>query len=1192
MKQNPFRRISAKNVPVRLSGLRVLMAVVVFMAALFASSGAYAKGNVTVTANNEPLGQVLKKIGSSAGVKMVFSTDETAGFKVTANVKDASVSEALDKVLSGKPFKYEQKGNFVTVSRQKDKKGKTTGALREVKGQVLDSEGSPLPGVTVKLEGTNTMTATDIDGYYSLNIGTGEETLEFYFIGMNPNQLMVQAGTGATTLPVIHMNENTKTLSEIIVTGYQEINKEKMTGAVTTVNAAKLDERYMPNVLDNLEGRVAGLSTYGGKPIIRGTGTLEGTTHPLLVVDGLPIEGSLSDINPSNIESINVLKDAASAAIYGARAANGIIVVTTKNAKRENKFEVDFSADITWYENQNVDYADNFYMSPAEQVKAESDYWEYYFFSGEKESPVETTTKEVYDGQIMSNLKYDYWRLATGEISRDELEKIKAGYSRNNYAKDLAKNMLRRQVIQQYNLALRHRTEKARNSLVVNYRYDRENRIEHHNDWLNISYKGVFDVAKWLTARVNLDGVFANAQSYGGDFSTEDIFNPFGRDAYMPYYGADGKTLTQYMNGYDNGFGRYEYQEGIQNMGVDPLQEVKDNVKRNRRSNLRGQIGLLFKILPGLTADAQFIYETSENKTSTHANANSFIMRQMKNSFAYVQDNGQIGWKIPRDGGYLSNQRQTGDYWTVRGQLNYKKTFFEKHDIEAIAGLEFRQTKLNGDKNLIMGYDEQLQTGTTNTINFGELNQMYSSDYWIIGGYPASTFFTELREGIGLVPEEFHRYGSGYFNLTYTYDSRYNVFGSFRKDYADVYGLNSKYRGKPLWSVGAGWNIHNESFMHDLTWVNFLKLRYSYGVTGNIYQGATSLMTAATGSYNRDTFENYATIQSPANPKLRWEQSRTHNIGLDYAFLDSRLRGSIDYYHKEGKDIFGNKLLDQTTGFSSINANVASIVNKGLELSVGYDWFRPAGPEDFSWSTNVTFTHNSNKVTYVENPASSAYDLITSPYAVGKPVNALWAFRFAGIDETQGSEGQSLYYTANGAKVHEGLFDNADMLEYVGHSDPSTIIGLDNQIAWRGFSLGIMMAYYGGHQMFAQPIADMFELSWFGPVKAVYRNAWTPENKTDIPAIGQWAHASTLSSEYQTSTNCVYDADFLKIRNIVFGYDLPAKWLAKTGLTGCQLRFQINNPKALWTKNKAHIDPETLGIRQPSSYVVGININI
>ena len=249
-------------------------------------------------------------------------------------------------------------------------------------------------------------------------------------------------------------------------------------------------------------------------------------------------------------------------------------------------------------------------------------------------------------------------------------------------------------------------------------------------------------------------------------------------------------------------------------------------------------------------------------------------------------------YNTPENGGMLQTTNTKGKYYTLRGQLNYSNTFFKKHDVVAIAGLEFRETKLNGTKSLVLGYDEQLQNSSTHTVDFGTLGGRewrYNSSYMMEGrGYSAYQFVYQpyFENGMGIVVEQRHRYASGYANLTYTYDERYNIFGSYRKDYADVYGLNTKFRGKPLWSVGGGWNLHKESFMHDFTWLSFLKLRASYGVTGNIYQGASSYMVATTQGNNPFTQLPLGTISSPANPNLRWEQARTTNIGVDFSLFN------------------------------------------------------------------------------------------------------------------------------------------------------------------------------------------------------------------------------------------------------------------------------------------------------------------
>ena len=459
------------------------------------------------------------------------------------------------------------------------------------------------------------------------------------------------------------------------------------------------------------------------------------------------------------------------------------------------------------------------------------------------------------------------------------------------------------------------------------------------------------------------------------------------------------------------------------------------------------------------------------------------------------------------------------------------------------------------------------------------------------GGYPASQFVFDpyIRDAMGVVTDTHHKYASGYFNATYTYDNKYNVFGSFRKDYADVYGLNAKFRGKPLWSVGAGWLIHNEKFMEDLKWINFLKLRASYGVTGNIYQGATSYMTATSGDLNSDTNLPMGEIVSPANPNLKWEQSRTTNIGIDYAFFNNRLRGSLDYSVKDGKDIFSNRTLDPTTGFSSMFVNMASMRNRGIELQLTYDWLPAKSRMDWAWTTYFTFSHNSNKVTSVENPSTRAYQLVNNPYVEGYPSSALWSYRFAGISDQEGEKGQTLWYVEDGNKKHDATGSSVDIMEYSGQAEPKVITGMDNSVRWNGFSVSILMAYYGGHKMRVLQEKETFGVPTTA-LASYFLNAWTPENPTNTPGIGRYS-SNTLGSESFYGNVYVHDADFLKIRNIVLGYDFPSQWIKNLGMNRLTLRFQIDNPKALWVKNDVGVDPETLGIRNPSSYIFGLNVN-
>lgn len=1142
---------------------------------------------------------VISALKAETGMEFVYQKAllKMAKGNITCNYSGLTLEQLLNRVINIQlGLGYEVVDKTVVVKSPNYNLDYVRGTISGVVYDVEENE--PLAGASVIVDGTTLIGVSDVDGRFSIKgvealnpvvtvVFVGMKTLSEKVTGKNQNSLRFD------------MTPETTMMSEVIVTGYADVKKEKMTGSAVTLSADKLEDRHAINIIDNLEGRVAGLSTYGGKPVIRGVGTISGSTQPLLVVDGLPIEGTLEDLNPYDIESVNVLKDAAASAIYGARAANGIIVVTTKSAKKKGKIDIDFSTDITLYEKKNMDYADNFYMTPEQQIKAESEYYDWYFFQNDPDynnDPANNLTsfgRSMQMGtQDITPLSYAYYQVAKGEMTRAELETLKTKLAQNNYARDYADAIYRRQVVQQYNLSLRSASDRSRNSIVMNYKKDNSGIINHYADWLNISFKGSYDLASWLTATLSINSIFANSRTLGDDYNSS-AGNPWYYTPYQPFYNEDGTVRKQYAWYSGNAYSTLE--PGLKDLGASPVDEMYQNTQSNRRQNMRYHADLLFRIIPGLTANAQFIYETETNIQKHWATEESHAVRTIYNAFAYLDGDGNVKHMTPESGGFLQTNETTGNYWTARGQLNYNRTF-GKHDIAAIAGLEFRETTYKGTRALALGYDDQLQTSSTHTVDFGTLSQWRNSPYFgsMAGNpFPCNQFaFRPYMEGgMGIIPEVHHRYGSGYANLTYTYDERYNVFGSFRKDYADVFGLNSKFRGKPLWSVGAGWNVHQESFMREIApWANFLKLRFSYGVTGNIYQGATSVMTASSGDLNSTTNLPISTVTSPANPDLRWEQNRTTNVGIDFAFLNYRLRGSLDYYNKEGKDIFNGMNLDPTTGFTSIVANVASIVNRGVELAISYDWFRANNRRDFSWTTSATVTYNKNKVTEVENDATVAYQLISSPYKTGYPVNAMWSYRYAQISDIKGMEGQVMMYGNNDAITHSASSASVDVLEFSGQSDPKYIVGMDNNLRWNGFSLNFTLAYYGGHKMRCLEKQETFA-SYTSPLASYFLNAWTPENKTDIPGLGKYASTS-LGSETRYSNRDVHDASFIKLRNVTFGYTVPENFTRRFGINQLTLRFQINNPKALWTANSLGVDPETLGIRRQSSYVFGLNLNL
>lgn len=1132
------------------------------------------------------LADFFKAVKQKTGYSFLYNSRILEGKgNISLHVSDEMLDQLLFQVLDRNGLTYTLQENVIVVTT---KQAQSADRLT-VRGTVRDATGRPVPGVTVLVKGTSFGVATDNDGKYTLTFPRMESSpvLIFSFVGMETREVPY---TGRETVDVV-MKDAESEIDEIVVTGYQKIAREKVTGAVTTISAADLAERYTPNLLDNLEGRVAGLMVYNGGMQIRGTGSIYAERSPLLVIDGLPVEGSIEDINPYDIESVTVLKDAAAAAIYGARASNGILVITTKRASRSTgKIDVDVSVNFTVYEKRNVDYHDNFYMNAREQVDAEMANWQNYFFDDPTTSvsAVNGTESSITSGYFsISPIQYAYYQLASGAMNQSQFDNLMEEYRNNDFAKEYSRHILRNRILQQYNVAVRSASERFSSSLVLNYRHDNNGIIKSGEDKFTAFYKGTYDMARWLTVNFGVNTAFGKETENSNSFAT----NPFNVPAYQSLLKPDGSynnysyggSLSNHLNAL------HETEPGLRSNHFNHLQEMDYGQRNTRQLNARLQGELLFKVMEGVTVNTQFIYEAERYNRSTYLEAESYVVRTMRNAYTQISATGTYTYLIPEHGGMLTTRDTRGDYWTARGQVNFNRAF-GKHNIDFLAGLEFRQTYSKGTNGLLMGYDDQLQSHATFSVDYPFLESYtYSNVYG--GQYPARQFYYSpyIASGISPVREQRHRYASGYANLTYTYNNRYNLFGSFRSDYADIYGLDTKFRGKPLWSVGASWNIDREAFMKKASPVDMLKLRVSYGVTGNIYQGATSFLTATTGTINSLTGQPISVVSSPANPELKWEQTATINVGADFALLRNRVRGSIDWYNKKGTDIFANKLLEDSKGFASMAMNAASLINNGVEVTLTADWFRAPQQGGFSWTTSATFSHNKNEITEVDTPATRAYELISTPYKKGYPVSALFSYDYAGLAE-DGSK--AMYWQNDTVKSSTIASAIPDALVFSGQSDPQYTFGMENRFRYRHFSLNVMMVYYGGHKQRMRQIGEMPKSSMGNGLIDVARlDSWTPTNTdTDIPGMGQYGHSST-SSEYQSSSLFVHSGDFLKIRNIVLGYDLPHNLLSKVGFSHAALRFQIDNPKALYIANDVGVDPETGGIRKQTSYIIGLNIS-
>ncbi len=1175
-----------------------MMPILLLVTALHVSARGTAQ-KITYSAKSVALQKLFAVVKQQTGYLFFYENATLKDTKpITVAFKETPLVNVLQEVLTKQHLDFDIQGNTISITRKEAEKADPTPPkenvyqaspprIDSIHGKVLDENGKPAQSVTVSIRGSRKITITDNNGAFTIGADKAKDVLVFTSVGMETQEIDLNDRTEVA----ITLKTKVSDLEQVVVnTGYQTVKKEIMTGATVTVGSADLEKRYTPNIIDNLEGRIPGLINYRGTTQIRGVSSINASTAALVVVDGLPIEGTIANINPYDVESITVLKDAAAAAIYGIRASNGVIVVTTKRAK-DRRTAVEFSSDVTVTDKPNLDYN---LLTPAQQVDLESTFYGAYFGGTttgvSAATAITTTTNNIKAGNAITPVQYGYYQLAQGLITQSQLTNRLDSFKQNNFRQQYKDNALLNGVLQQYNFAIRTNSGKSQSSLVLNYKTDNTGIINAYNNQLNIFYKGTYNASKWLDVNYGVNMVLGMAKASNSSFATSAT----NVSPYLRLLDANGNRnyyTTGDYNIYTTTPAASATTPTIQSMLVNHLDELGLDSRKTQTQNIRYYVNLNFKIIPGLTFNPSFQYESNQNNVSAYSEANSYITRYLKNAFIATSTTAPgYTYLLPTNGGKLATSQTNGNYWTARGQVDYSRRF-GLHEINVIAGTEFRQTRTNGNRNLLLGYDDQLQSQSTTAVSYPALQALTSNTFFKPAStYVASLYNTYIANAIGLVQDITHRYNSGYANATYTYNRRYNIFGSFRKDYADVFGLDPKFRGKPLWSTGVAWNINNEDFMAKTNWVNILKFRATYGVTGNIGTGVTSVLTANSGQINPITTLPLSVITNAANPQLRWEKTATTNLGLDFALFNNRLSGSLDWYRKITSDLLYTTRLDPSEGFNSLVINNGGLSNIGIEVALNYNWIKPSKKNGFSWSSMLVVSQNSNKITYVDAVSNTPALLTAGGYKTGYPVHSLFSYQYGGLNAV----GQPQFLQADGKTLSTVAITDINAVVYSGGTDPKINMALTNEVHFKGFSLSILAVYYGG-QYLRGVIPDYYGSPAYGSMPSYLLNSWTPTNtNTIIPGFGNGLYAPPTSApagHLAYSDAFVLPGDFIKIRYVSLGYFLPQQWASKIGSSRVNLHFQLNNPKSLWMKNKVNTDPETGGARVLTSYVFGLNVN-
>jgi len=1175
------------NLTKRFIGLTLLM--------LLSILTTYAQ-RISVSYEKEPLVQVFFDLKSKTGYDFIYQkkTLEEAPL-VTLEMENVTLQEVLDRLLYRTNLDYDiVKEGVVIHPRQR----KQVQFDRYIKGIVVDENGEALPGANVRLKGTNLGAICDANGNFTLHVDNTNSILIFSNVGMKEKEFLVTSKT--SSFVTIEMVTDVKLMGKVLITGYQKIKRENATGAYQVITAEDMDQSYNSNIVNHLEGKVAGMLSYRTKlkgasdestMTIRGISSFAARTNPLVVVDGLPIEGSIETINSYEISSITVLKDAAAVAIYGARASNGVIVVTTKQAKSE-KLTVDFDTDLTIYNKQSYDNYN--YCNGAELVELEQDNFAAAMDNAKiKSAYVSQYTSQALTFSPITQLMMNHY---LGKVNDSDYQSQINRWKKNDYQKEWSDLMLRNQVVQQYNLALRTMGKNLSSSIVMNYKDNSTGMINQYDRNLLLSYRGDLKAFKWLDFSFGF-----NMNSQRSKYSA-DLYGYKGRyafPAYLSMYNDDGSMSEMKAE--------VDLAEPSLSVSSYGLKSEKYNLRREKdynftaacSTNIRTFIHANVNILPELKASTEFQYEDIFSRANSYYDGDSYDMHHIYNLFTYK------GIHSLSDGGLLKVNNSDGGYYTFRAQTEYLKTFANKHVVNFLAGMEYRQTHATTTGTTLIGYDDQTQTNTMNNTDLHTLSQTYYTDLGTNFNYKPFSATNKMYNFNS--SDVLHRFYSYYFNGGYVYDGRYSASFSYRVDKTDLFGADPKYRGRPLWSVGLSWNVYNEKFMKSLPWINVLKLRSSYGLTGNIASDISSYLTANV-SENYWIGENMAKLNTPPNDQLRWEKTASYNVGADFSLFQNRISGSFDWYRKNSSDLLTSTQLDTSTGWSSLLINSGKALNSGVELQLNGALIRPQKHAGLGINASFGFAYNKNEVKSMTVKVSSGFNQINAAYHKGYPINSIFSFKYGGLVVDNAGSQQVVWVKNDGTKISDRSIASADFAVgdaiFSGALDPKYTASFTPEITYKGFTLSSMFSYYGGHYMRAN-VADWTSAAsytGYSSLAGVPRgllNYWRSDDKTAYLANGAATYNMVMPSSYMAYVDQnVMPADFIKLRNVVLGYSFSRLFCRHLGVEGIRLRLQMNNV-ATWVRNSAGIDPEannqysgTTLDKMPKSYTMSLKINL
>lgn len=1090
---------------------------------------------------------------------------------------------------------------------------------RRITGLVLaEQDAQPLIGASVYVHSDELQrvaarvkalgVVTNLDGKFTLEVPQGVRQIRCSYIGYKEQVINLSAGQTDYT---IKLSEDAKQLGELVVTGYQTIQRAKLPAAITRLELSEAVLGANKRIDQALAGQIAGVSvtnTSGspGAPArirIRGTASLNGTQDPLWVLDGIPLEGtdiprlsgsndneianiqqsSIAGFSPNDIESITILKDAAATAIYGARAANGVIVITTKRGKR-GKPVVNFSSRMSYA--PRLSEARLNLLDAKQKVDLE--------LALLKEQPFELFGEIIphyaKKGGVYSilerNKALDAYRTgsydALSPAVRAEIEALSATNT------DWSNILFRDALTQEYNVSISGGTDRLTYYNSLGYTSEEGNVAGVGLERFNLSSKINYNITQKFRLGLSL---FANRRQSRSFVSDKyGLINPvfYSRIAnpyFSPYNQAGG-----YNYDYDVASGN----ERDEKRGFNIFEERAGTSRREQTTGLTSLLTADYRPLDGLKLSTQLGVQWEQLTGAEFVGFKTFTMRDLYEGSSYrdPNDRNKTLYLLPQGARQRDNNRQSLQL-TWKAQAEYSKHFGDAHELQAMAGSELRKNSHSGLLSTAYGFDPK--TLTTKPIHYRDAADA--------DRYPVyAKNFVE------------NAFASFYSNASYTLLGRYTLGASLRMDGSDLFGVDEQYRYLPIYSVSGLWNLSREAWLRNVKAVDNLALRASYGLQGNVDKNTSPYLVGSYVNVNLlpGSTEQGIRIDAAPNDKLRWEKTASYNVGLDASLFGQALNFSLDYYHRRGTDLIGSRLLPLENGFSSQTVNWAQLKNEGIELNMQT---RNIVSKNFSWYSNFNLAYNSNKVL-----RELQEERAQMPGREGYPVGAIFALPTSGVDPESGrillrredgttatfeqlykmadESGFGFYAVGNDItpKVERGFY------QYMGTSDAPWTGGLNNSFTYKNWEFNVNLSFFLGAKVRTAPSYSITDFDLGRNVNSDILSRWTTDNKAGtMPALVTRTNApadfSLLSSRSELYRNLdiwVRPLNYVRLQNLRLAYRLPESVLRTLRLSSATVALEGQNLMVFGSSYRNYLDPESQSnlYATPLPKTVTFNLNL